>query len=135
MIDTTVISCNLTNTKNTNLLISVLLIVAPTSGGHINPIARFASPTRVLVYVEAKCLGAMLGAVALKLVVDDTMQHISLGGCIISPAGDGGGHHLTGIAVGNALLLEAICTFMFLFVPISNAFDHRRAQAHGASDG
>lgn len=51
------------------------------------------------------------------------MQPIfSLGGCTISPAG---------IAVGNALLLEAICTFVFLFVSISIAFDHRRAQAHG----
>lgn len=76
MIDTTAISCNLTNTKNANLLISVLVFIivtmlvvaiAPTSGGHINPIARFAStlmglisPARASVYIVAKCLGATM---------------------------------------------------------------------------
>ncbi|KAL7245865.1 hypothetical protein ACSBR2_001070 [Camellia fascicularis] len=73
------------------------------------------------------------GALALKAVVSSTIeQTFSLGGCTLSIIAPGpNGPIVTDLAMGQALWLEIICTFVFLFASIWIAFDDRQAKALG----
>ncbi|KAI8013148.1 Aquaporin NIP3-3 [Camellia lanceoleosa] len=147
MIDTIVISSYETKTITPNLIISILvgltitiliLAIFPIFGGHINPIISFfaahvdlISFSRATVYIVAQCLGGALGAVALKAVVDSTIeQTFSLGGCTLSViAPRPNGPIVAGLAMGQELWFKIICTFVFLFASIWIAFDDRQAKA------
>ncbi|OVA04906.1 Major intrinsic protein [Macleaya cordata] len=148
-IDTIVISSFETQTKTPNLLIPffiflsvtvLLLATSPISGGHINPVVTFSaaligliSVARATIYIVAQCAGAVLGALALKAIVSSSIDEtFSPGGCTLTVIGPGSnGTTVIGIETGPALLLEIICTFVFLFASIWNAFDSRQAKAHG----
>lgn len=148
-IDTIVISSFHTETKNPNLVMSclialtvaiILLATCPISGGHNNPVITFSaaltgliSLSRAVVYILAQCAGAVLGALALKAVVDSTIERtFSLGGCTLSVIAPGPhGPVVVGIEPLRALWLEIICTFVFLFASVRLAFDHRQARALG----
>lgn len=149
MIDTIVISTFQTETEIPNLVISVLLVplvailllnVCPISGGHINPIVSFSaalvgviSLSRATIYIAAQCLGSILGALALKAVVDSSIENTYfLGGCtltVVSP--DPKGLVSTGIETGQALWLEIICSFLFLFLSLWMVYDYRQLKALG----
>ncbi|XP_058099854.1 aquaporin PIP1-2-like [Magnolia sinica] len=149
LIDTIVISSFETDTKTPNLMIaalvfltvSILLIAtAPVSGGHINPVITFSamllgliSPARSTIYILAQCMGGVLGALALKAIISDTVQQAySLGGCtltIIAPGPNGPIN--IGIETGPGLWLEIVCTFIFLYASIWMALDGRQAKAYG----
>ncbi|KAI8014800.1 Aquaporin-4 [Camellia lanceoleosa] len=147
--DTIVISTYKTKTIAPNLIISILvgltitiLILAtfPVSGGYINPIISFSATlvglisfSRAAIYIVAQCLGGALGALALKAVVSSTIeQTFSLGGCTLSVIALGpNGPIVIGLAMGQALRLEIICTFVFLFASIWIAFEDRQAKALG----
>ncbi|KAB2097469.1 hypothetical protein E1A91_A01G177100v1 [Gossypium mustelinum] len=148
-LDTIVISTLQTETKTPNLVMSVLIafVVAvlllatyPISGGHINPIVTFAalltgliSISKAAIYILAQCVGGILGSLALKAVVNSAIERTySLAGCtvtIVVPGTDGP----TVIGMGNsqALWLEIICSFVFLFASVWMAFDRRQAKAVG----
>lgn len=150
MLDTIVISTIQSDIKMPNLLLSILaaviiaillLAVHPVSGGHINPIISFSaalvgiiSMSRAFIYIIAQSLGAVLGALALKAVVDSNIEKtFSLGGCtltIITPGPDGL-PITTGLETAQALWLEIICSFIFLFASIWMAYDHRQAKELG----
>ncbi|KAJ6386018.1 hypothetical protein OIU77_029057 [Salix suchowensis] len=115
-LDTIVISTIQMETKTPNLILSVLaaiiitiLILAtfPISGGHINPLA------------------------SLKAVVDGEIEKtFSLGGCTLTVVAPGpNGPTVTGLETGQALWLEIICGFVFLFASGWMAFDQRQAKA------
>jgi len=149
MIDTIVISTIQMETKTPNLIIAILiaftitillLAVAPISGGHINPVVSFSaalvgviSISRAIIYITAQCIGGLLGALALRAVVSDAIeQKFSMGGCtlrVITPGPNG--PITTGVENGQALFLEIICTFVFLFTSIWMAFDGRQAKKLG----
>ncbi|XP_051146731.1 aquaporin TIP3-2-like [Andrographis paniculata] len=151
MLDAVVISTDESDVKMANLIISVLaavmitillLAVHPISGGHINPIVSFSaalvgliSITRALIYTIAQCLGAVLGALALKAVVSDAIERkFSLGGCtvtVIAPAGPRSSGVAVGLGTAEAFWLEVFCSFIFLFASIWIAYDHRQAKALG----
>lgn len=149
MIDTIVIGTNETETKMPNLILSILVAVlitilllatCPISGGHINPIVSFSaalvgliSLSRAAIYIAAQCLGAILGALALKAVVSSNIKHsFSLGGCTLTVVAVGPNGPITiGIATGQALWLEIICSFLFLFASVWMAYDRRQAKALG----
>lgn len=149
MLDTIVISTLESDIKMPNLVLSVLasiiitillLAVHPVSGGHINPIISFSaalvgiiSITRAVVYIVAQCLGAVLGALALKAVVSSTIEkNFSLGGCTLHVVGPGPNGPVTvGLETGQAFWLEIICSFIFLFASIWMAYDHRQAKQLG----
>ncbi|KAK4377345.1 hypothetical protein RND71_003641 [Anisodus tanguticus] len=149
MLDTIVISTFESDTKMPNLIMSILiaivitillLAVVPISGGHINPVISFSaglvgiiSMSRAIIYMVAQCLGAILGALALKAVVSSTIaQTFSLGGCTISVIVPGPNGPVTmGLEMAQALWLEIFCTFVFLFASIWMAYDHRQAKALG----
>ncbi|KAL7161747.1 hypothetical protein ACSBR2_042259 [Camellia fascicularis] len=149
MIDTIVISTYETKTMTPNLIISILvgltitiliLVTFSVSGGHIIPIISFSATlvglicfSRAAVYIVAQCLGGALGALALKAVVNSTIeQTFPLGGCTLSVIAPGpSGPIVTGLAMGQALWLEIICTFVFLFALIWIASNDRQAKALG----
>ncbi|GLT42885.1 hypothetical protein SLA2020_168630 [Shorea laevis] len=148
-IDTIVISSYQTETKTPHLIISflvaitvtiLLLATLPVSGGHINPIVSLVaaltgiiSISRAFVYILAQCIGGTLGAMALKAVVKSKIeQTFSLGGCTLTVVVPG--HHgprVIGLNTSQALWLEIICSFVFLFASIRMAFDERQAKALG----
>ncbi|KAI3765749.1 hypothetical protein L2E82_15792 [Cichorium intybus] len=149
MIDTIVISSFQSESKTPNLLMSILiaititillLAVCPISGGHMNPVISFSaalvgiiSLSRAFIYILAQCIGALLGALALEAVVSKTItQTYSLGGCTLTIVAPGPkGTVVMGIETTQALWLEIICTFIFLFASIWLAYDHRQAKSLG----
>ncbi|XP_048128331.1 aquaporin-like isoform X2 [Rhodamnia argentea] len=148
-LDTIVISSYETETKTPNLIMSFLIAVtvailllatSPVSGGHINPVITFSaaltgliSLSRAAIYILAQCVGAVLGALALKAVVNSKIeQAFSLGGCTLNIVAPGPKGPVTiGLDLVQALWLEIICTFVFLFASVWIAFDHRQARALG----
>ncbi|KAJ4716711.1 Major intrinsic protein, Aquaporin-like protein [Melia azedarach] len=148
-LDTIVISSIQTETKTPNLVMSTLVAIIitilllatfPISGGHINPIVSFSavltgliSITRAVIYILAQCVGGIVGALALKAVVSSRIeQTFSLGGCtlnVVAPGPDG--PVVIGLETGQALWLEIICSFIFLFASVWMAFDGRQAKALG----
>ncbi|XWS40143.1 hypothetical protein CRYUN_Cryun18bG0114800 [Craigia yunnanensis] len=148
--DTIVISSYETETKTPHLIMAFLIAVTvtiillatfPISGGHINPVISLAaaltglfSLSRAAVYILAQCVGGILGALALQAVVNTEIeQTFSLGGCtltIVLPSANG--PHVIGLKTSQALWLEIICTFVFLFASIWIAFDKRQAKHLGS---
>ncbi|CAN0899364.1 Drip [Linum grandiflorum] len=147
--DTIVISSYETKTSTPNLVMSILIAVTvtlillatfPVSGGHINPVITFAamltglvSVSRAAIYISAQCAGAILGALALKAVVNSTIeQTFSLGGCTLNVVVPGPhGPVIIGLETKQALWMEILCTFLFLFVAIWIAFDGRQFRKLG----
>ncbi|KAF5448931.1 hypothetical protein F2P56_029422 [Juglans regia] len=148
-IDTIVISSYDAEIKAPKLLMSILIAIIiailllatnPVSGGHINPIITLAaaligliSLSRAAIYILAQCAGAVLGALALKAVVNSTIEKtFSLGGCTLTVIAPGpNGPIVIGLETSQALWLEIICTFVFLFTSIWMAFDLRQARNLG----
>lgn len=145
VLDTIVISTYETETKTPNLIMSILiaifatiiiLAVLPVSGGHINPIISFSaalvgiiSMSRAIIYMLAQCIGAVLGALALKAVVSDTIQeNFSLGGCTIITATTQG---QAGISINQAFWMEFFCSFVLLFAVLWMAYDYRQSKKLG----
>uniref|UniRef100_A0A7N0U5U0 Uncharacterized protein n=2 Tax=Kalanchoe fedtschenkoi TaxID=63787 RepID=A0A7N0U5U0_KALFE len=144
MLDTIVISIVQTEAEHATLLMSILIAVAvallvlctmPISGGHLSPVVSLSaaligliSLTRAVVYTAVQCLGATLGALAVKAVISSATEDLfSLCGCTVTvlvptPAGN----IAVGLETGRALWLEIICTFLFLVASIWTAFDLRR---------
>ncbi|KAL3580745.1 hypothetical protein D5086_018580 [Populus alba] len=148
-LDTIVISTIQTGTSMPNLILStlvaiiitiLLLAIFPISGGHINPIITFAafltgliSLSKTFIYILAQCVGAIFGALALKAVVNSEIEKTySLGGCTLTIVAPGPhGPTVIGLETSQALWLEIICGFVFLFASVWMAFDHRQAKGLG----
>ncbi|KAL8540131.1 hypothetical protein ACS0TY_001645 [Phlomoides rotata] len=149
MLDTIVISTIESDIKMPNLVLSILaaviiiillLAVHPISGGHINPIVSFSaalvgliSMSRAVIYIIAQCVGAILGALALKAVVSSTIESsFSLAGCTMTVIAPGPNGPVTiGIETAQAFWLEVFCSFIFLFASLWMAYDHRQAKQLG----
>ncbi|OAY37283.1 hypothetical protein MANES_11G089100v8, partial [Manihot esculenta] len=149
VIDTVVISTVESETKVPNLILSILVAITvtiillatyPISGGPINPLVTFSALltgliciSKAFIYILAQCAGGVVGALALKAVVNSNIEStFSLGGCtlhIVEPGPNG--PTVIGLGTGQALWLEIICGFVFLFASVLMAFDHRQAKALG----
>ncbi|XP_071722391.1 probable aquaporin TIP3-2 [Rutidosis leptorrhynchoides] len=149
-LDTIVISSLETDTSTPNLVMSTIIAIIvtifllatfPVSGGHINPTVTFAalfcgliSVSRAAIYIFAQCIGAVLGALALKAVVNSSIERSSkLGGCHVTSIiqGADGSNIEIGLEMGQALWMEIICVFVFLFSSVWMAFDPRQVQRIG----
>ncbi|KAM7263945.1 hypothetical protein ACFE04_001628 [Oxalis oulophora] len=149
-LDTIVISSLQTDTKTPNLVMStiiaiivtiLLLATFPVSGGHINPTVTFAalfcgliSVSRATIYILAQCLGSVLGALALKAIVNSNIERsYQLVGCYVTTLVDGpdGSSIEIGLTNGQALWMEIICVFFFLFASVWMAFDARQVRKIG----
>ncbi|KAL3539050.1 hypothetical protein ACH5RR_002416 [Cinchona calisaya] len=149
MIDTIVISTIQADVKMPNLIMAIvlaaiitilLLAVHPISGGHINPIVSFSaalvgliSISRAIIYIIAQCAGAILGALALKVIVSREIGlTFSLGGCTLTVIAPGpNGPVTTGLDTAQAFWLEVFCSFIFLFASLWMAYDHRQRKSLG----
>lgn len=95
------------------------------SGAHINPavtIALWATkrfPARdAAAYIVVQCIGAVLGSLFL---------YLTLGAQAVSVGGLGATAPFTGIGYGQAILVEAIATFVLMLVIMGVAVDQRGA--------
>ncbi|KAJ4966937.1 hypothetical protein NE237_018786 [Protea cynaroides] len=118
----------------------LILATAPISGGHLNPtisltaaLLGLISISRAVIYIIAQCIGGVLGALALKAVIDSKIQgRFLLAGCYLRyiEQGPNGPTNLS-IETTPALCLEIFATFVFLFTSVWMVFDHRQVQARG----
>ncbi|XP_052180351.1 aquaporin TIP3-2-like, partial [Diospyros lotus] len=134
MVEAIIISIHETDIDAPKLIMAILIAITvamlvlatiPVSGGHINPIVSFSaglmgliSLSRTAIYIFAQSAGGVLGALALKAVVDSST---SPGGCTTASR----------LEKGRALCLEIICSFVFLFASRWIAFDPRQAKVVG----
>src|SRR3972149_2300704 len=106
--------------------LAIATMVAATariSGGHINPAVTFAAvisgrmkPATGFVYVAAQMVGAVIGALLLKVVVVSSIE------------GNLGAHGLNDAALSSdaaGVLVEAILTFVLVFTVFATAMDRR----------
>ena len=108
------------------ILFLFLMMTVPLSGGHMSPILTFIAAlkglitlARAAIYVLAQCAGPITGFYILQNVMDrQTVQSHFLGGCTVD-----------GPAI--ALILEFVCTFVFLFLGVTVAFDKKRCKELG----
>ena len=89
------------------------------SGGHFNPavtfgflVTRYIAPSLALVYWVAQLAGAMLAAVALRLTFPSE-SNLDSGVPVLNPT----------IGVGSGMALEAILTFLLVWVIFATAAD------------
>lgn len=132
-----------TNTPKLTMLIVIpitvaliVLVTVPVTGGHINPTVSMAFGLmgriplcRAAIYILAQCMGGILGALTLKVVIDnDTERTFSLGGCtVVKDSLDPKEPSIIGLDTARAIYLEVVCSFIFLFISRWLAFDARKA--------
>ncbi|WMV51569.1 hypothetical protein MTR67_044954 [Solanum verrucosum] len=77
--------------------------------------------SRAIIYIVAQCLGAVLGALALKAVVNSTIEDtFSLGGCTITVIAPGPNGTVTlGLETAQALWLEIVFGLVFISTTVT----------------
>ena len=119
------------------ILFLFLMMTVPLSGGHMSPILRFIAALRDLItlaraaiYVLFQCAGSVIGFFIHQNVMDrQTVQNHSLGGCTI----DGNGATTHPLSPEIALILDFVCTYVFLFLGVTVAFDKKRCKELGVT--
>jgi len=98
-----------------------IYIVAPASGGHLNPAVTIGvlcvgriNLLRAILYIIAQYAGAICGAGLVKAIIKEPFEG-NLGSTVVSPD----------ITVPGAFFLELIMTFFLVFVMFSTAIDPR----------
>lgn len=93
------------------------------SGAHFNPAISVAlwvtgklPSTTTVVYIVAQILGGVAGAFLLKFLIPAEMY---------TAAGGGGAAVMDGLAVGKAVLIEAVATFFLVLAVFGTAIDDR----------
>lgn len=104
------------------LAIAVMVsATAAVSGGHLNP-AVTCGALAAIKYIVAQCLGAVFAAFMVKMAVPSVwLDAVGMG----TPAvGEGA-------TVGQALVMEIVLTFFFMFVVYGTAIDARAPKMAG----
>lgn len=110
------------------LVLAIMIsVTAHISGGHVNPAVTIGlwvtgkvETTRAVCYIVAQLAGAVLGALALRLIVPQVLwKRADLGTPQVA--------HAFGMSNGGAVALEAILTFFLVFAVFGTAVDDRGA--------
>lgn len=110
------------------LVLAIMIsVTAHISGGHVNPAVTIGlwvtgkvETTRAVCYIAAQLAGAVLGALALRLIVPQVLwKRADLGTPQVA--------HAFGMSNGGAVALEAILTFFLVFAVFGTAVDDRGA--------
>lgn len=127
-------------------LIHVLLIAffissaLPASGGHFNPVLTFTSFLtghtsfpRAFLYISGQAVGSILGALAIKSVLDPAVaREFSLGGCLLRQDIDVNGvSTLSGVDNQQGFVSELIFTFVYLHINYAMGLDPKQAPIYG----
>ncbi len=115
------------------IILAVLVSATMRISGHFNPAvtigfltARRIDPIMAGIYIAAQLLGAILAAYALKgLLPAQITEATRLGGQSVASE----------ISMGQAIGLEAICTFMLTFVIFGTAVDPKAPRIAGLAIG
>lgn len=115
------------------IILAVLVSALMRISGHFNPAvtigflaARRIEPIMAGVYIGAQIIGAILAAYALKMLLPETLT---------GPARLGGQSVVLEVSAGQAIVLEAICTFLLTFVIFGTAVDPRAPKIAGLAIG
>ena len=116
------------------LALAVLVsALGPISGGHFNPAVTFAvwitgriEPVRAALYVAAQLAGAVLAALALRVVFNDAAWR---------PVNLATPEVLGGVGVVQAIVIEAILTVVLLVAVFGTAIDPRAPKLGGLAIG
>jgi MIP family channel proteins len=115
------------------LVLAVVVTATMRISGHLNPAvtlgflaARRIEPVMAGVYIVAQLLGAMLAAYALRALFPEADALAArLGGQSVS----------SGIGLGQAIGLEALATFLLVFVIFGTAVDQNAPRVGGLAIG
>jgi aquaporin Z len=115
------------------IILAVLVSATMRISGHLNPAvtigflaARRIAPTMAGIYIAAQLVGAIIAAYALKgLLPPQLTEATRLGGQSIASE----------TSMGQAIGLEAICTFMLVFVIFGTAVDPKAPRVAGLAIG
>ena len=115
------------------LILAVLVSATMRISGHFNPAvtigflaARRIEPIMAGVYIAAQLISAILAAYALKALLPEQLTEATrLGGQMVA----------TEISMGQAIGLEAICTFFLVFVIFGTAVDPKSPRIAGLAIG
>lgn len=105
-------------------------LARPFSGGHVNPAVTVGvwvvgriSTTRAIAYVAAQSVGAVIGALLLRVTVPEpTWRAAELGTPLLAAE----------LGTGRGVVLEAILAFFLVFTFLGTVVDERRAASGGA---
>lgn len=109
------------------------LAAAPISGGHLNPAITFttlltgqASLVRSVLYMIAQSSGAILGAVAVRGMINETTRTTyHMGGCLLHQSPESTTSSGLRLGHGQGFLAEVVFTSIMLFVVHGVGFDSR----------
>ena len=115
------------------IILAVLVSATMRISGHLNPAvtigflaARRIEPIMAGVYIAAQIIGAILAAYALKGLLPPALTEATrLGGQAIASE----------VSIGQAIGLEAICTFFLVFVIFGTAVDPKAPRIGGLAIG
>lgn len=115
------------------IILAVLVSAAMRISGHFNPAvtigflaARRIEPIMAGVYLAAQITGAIIAAYSLKMLLPETLT---------GPARLGGQSIALEVTAGQAIGLEAICTFLLTFVIFGTAVDPKAPRIGGLAIG
>lgn len=115
------------------IILAVLVSAAMRISGHFNPAvtigflaARRIDPIMAGVYIAAQITGAIIAAYSLKMLLPETLT---------GPARLGGQSIALEVTAGQAIGLEAICTFLLTFVIFGTAVDPKAPRIGGLAIG
>lgn len=113
-----------------SVLAAMVIVIRHLSGAHVNPavtiglcVSRRTAPGRAAVYIAAQVLGAIAGGLVVRYLVPGALYTAAVGGAPSLEAT---------VGAGKGIAIEAIATFILVFVYFGAVVDARSGSEHSA---